>query len=121
MSEINKIISQLSKLTIIEAVSLVKKLEDNWGVSVASTSSPSPSHNTQNVSSKKDYDIFLESFGKKKISIIKEVRVITGLSLIKAKEIVDSAPKLLKNSVPKKIAQDIKSKLESLGAKVILK
>ena len=97
-----------------------KKLEKRWGISIASTSTLPPS-NTQSASTKNSYDIFLDSFGKKKISIIKEVRTITGLSLIKAKEIVDSAPKLLKSSVPKKIAQDIKSKLESLGGKVTLK
>ena len=121
MSEIDTIISQLSKLTITESVELAKKLEKHWGVSIASPSPSSSSNNLKSASVKNEYDIFLDSFGKKKISIIKEVRSITGLSLIKAKEIVDSAPKLLKSSVPKKVAQDIKVKLESLGGKVTLK
>jgi large subunit ribosomal protein L7/L12 len=70
---------------------------------------------------KTHYDVLLKSFGEKKISIIKEVKLITGLSLIKAKEMVDSVPQIIKNNIPIETAEKLKNKLELLGAKVILK
>lgn len=121
MSEINTIIEKLSKLTIIESVELVKKLEKSWGVS-SSCNISSITKSANNVSNKKEikssYKVVLSSFGMKKISIIKEIKNITGLSLIKAKEIVDSIPKNIKDSVTLKEAERIKTRLEDLGAKV---
>ena len=122
MSEINKIVNQLSKLTIIESVELIKKLENVWGINTKFSNDNTLSNNdTQKKDEKNSYDIFLKSFGDRKISIIKEVKSITNLSLIKAKEIVDAVPKIIKSSVDKKEAETIKKKLESLGATVTLK
>lgn len=123
MSEINKIVDKLSNLTIIESVELVKKLEEVWGINHLSVN-----QNSENELKKEDvkkekthYNILLKSFGERKISIIKEVKMITGLSLIKAKEKVDSIPQIIKSNVPKKEAQEIEKKLKSLGASVELK
>lgn len=126
MSELDKIVNQLSKLTIIEAANLAKKLEEAWGV----TATPSPTttinpHKTEetnnNTEEKDNYDIVLDSVGEKRIHVIKEVKAITGIGLKEAKELVESSPKIIKNSVSKNEAEIIKVKLESVGAKVSLK
>jgi large subunit ribosomal protein L7/L12 len=124
MAELDQIVDQLSKLTVIEASDLAKKLEEVWGVSAAMPiiSAPLQSEPASAVPEEKlEYDIILESIGDKKISVIKEVKAITALGLKEAKELVESAPKLIKAAVPKSEAQEIKSKLESVGAKISLK
>jgi large subunit ribosomal protein L7/L12 len=125
MNELSKIVDQLSKLSVIEASELAKKLEEAWGVQ-ASTSSGMNSEAQTTVKKnepeeKLEYDVVLESIGDKKINVIKEVKSITGVGLREAKELVESAPKLIKSSVEKKKAEEMKNRLESVGAKVSLK
>jgi large subunit ribosomal protein L7/L12 len=124
MSELDKIVEQLSKLTVIEAADLAKKLEESWGVTasaaVASVAA-APQENAGAADEKSDYDIVLESVGDKKINVIKEVKAITGLGLKEAKELVESAPKPIKTAVPKEEAEKLKGTLEAAGAKVSLK
>ena len=119
MADLNKIIGELSKLTVVEAADLSKKLEEKWGVSatvpVAAAAAAAPAEE------KTDFVIFLSAFGDKKINVIKEVRVITGLGLKEAKDLVEAAPKEVKKGVPKKEAEEAKKKLEAAGAKVELK
>jgi len=125
MAELDKIVEQLSQLTVIEAAELAKKLESTWGVSTLTTSPISavkadeqlPKTNKE----KSDYDVVLDSPGDKKISIIKEIKAIANVTLKEAKELVDAAPKIIKQSLPKDEAEEIKTKLESIGAKVTLK
>jgi large subunit ribosomal protein L7/L12 len=130
MSELDKIVDQLSKLTVMEAADLAKMLEDAWGVSASAsmTSAASLASTSQEESEsakapeeKLEYDIILESFGDKKINVIKEVKAITGLGLKEAKELVVSAPKAIKLAVPKDEAQELKIKLEAVGATISLK
>ena len=120
MTDLNKIVDELSKLTVVEAAELSKQLEKKWGVSaaapVAAAAAPAAS-----VEEKSEFTIFLSSFGDKKINVIKEVRVITGLGLKEAKDLVEGAPREVKKDVPKKEAEEAKKKLEAAGAKVELK
>jgi len=126
MAELDKIVDQLSKLTVVEAADLAKMLEEKWGVSasapaaVVSASSASDSSKAE-PEEKLEYDIILESIGDKKINVIKEVKSIMGVGLKEAKDFVESAPKAVKTSIPKDEAEELKSKLESAGAKVSLK
>lgn len=125
MAELDKIVDQLSKLTVMEAADLAKMLEEAWGVS-ASASMMIPAAPQTEVSSsvaeeKSEYDVVLESVGEKKINVIKEVKAITGLGLKEAKELVESAPKAIKTALPKAEAEELKSKLEAVGAKIGLK
>jgi len=122
MADLNKIIGELSKLTVVEAADLSKKLEEEWGVSAAAPVATAPAAETAAPKEEKtDFVIFLSAAGDKKINVIKEVRVITGLGLKEAKDLVEGAPKEVKKGVPKKEAEEAKKKLEAAGAKVELK
>ena len=121
MADLNKIIDQLSKLTVVEAADLSKQLEEKWGVTAAAPAAAAPAAGAAPAEEKSDFTIFLSSAGDKKINVIKEVRVITGLGLKEAKDLVEGAPKEVKKGVPKKDAEEAKKKLEAAGAKVELK
>jgi len=120
MADLNKIVDQLSKLTVVEAADLSKQLEEKWGVTAAAPVAAAPTAAAP-AEEKSDFTIFLNSAGDKKINVIKEVRVITGLGLKEAKDLVEAAPKEVKKGVPKKDAEEAKKKLEAAGAKVELK
>jgi len=119
-TDLNKLVDELSKLTVIEAADLAKLLEEKWGVSAAApvaAAGPAAA-----VAEEKDsFDVVLASAGDNKINVIKEVRAITGLGLKEAKDLVEGAPKPVKDGVPKAEAEEIKKKLEAAGAKVELK
>ena len=121
MADLNKIIGELSKLTVVEAADLSKQLEEKWGVSAAAAPAAAPAAATTPVEEQSEFTIFLSSAGDKKINVIKEVRVITGLGLKEAKDLVEAAPKEVKAGVSKKDAEEAKKKLEAAGAKVELK
>tara|TARA_Y100001970_G_scaffold94905_1_gene119597 strand:+ start:3663 stop:4031 length:369 start_codon:yes stop_codon:yes gene_type:complete len=122
MADLNKIIDELSKLTVVEAAELSKQLEEKWGVKAAApVAAAAPGSAAPAAEEKSDFTIFLASAGDKKINVIKEVRVITGLGLKEAKDLVEGAPKEVKKGVPKKDAEEAKKKLEAAGAKVELK
>ena len=120
MADLNKIIDELSKLTVVEAADLSKQLEEKWGVTAAAPAAAAPVAAAP-VEEKTDFTIFLAATGDKKINVIKEVRAITGLGLKEAKDLVEAAPKEVKKGVPKKDAEEAKKKLEVAGAKVELK
>ena len=120
MADLNKIIDELSKLTVVEAADLSKQLEEKWGVTAAAPAAAAPV-TAAPVEEKTDFTIFLAASGDKKITVIKEVRAITGLGLKEAKDLVEAAPKEVKKGVPKKDAEEAKKKLEAAGAKVELK
>jgi len=120
MTDLNKIIDELSKLTVVEAAELSKQLEEKWGVTAAAPAVAAPAAAAP-AEEKSEFTIFLNSAGDKKINVIKEVRVITGLGLKEAKDLVEAAPKEVKKGVPKKDAEEAKKKLEAAGAKVELK
>ena len=121
MSNLNKIIDELSKLTVVEAAELSKQLEEKWGVSAAVPAAAAATTQAMPSEEKSEFVIFLVSAGDKKINVIKEVRAITGLGLKEAKDLVEAAPKEVKSGVAKKDAEEAKKKLESAGAKVELK
>tara|TARA_Y100000590_G_C15357758_1_gene877675 strand:- start:97 stop:465 length:369 start_codon:yes stop_codon:yes gene_type:complete len=122
MADLNKIIDELSKLTVVEAADLSKKLEEKWGVSAAAPVAAAPAAGAAAPAEEKsEFSIFLSSAGDKKINVIKEVRAITGLGLKEAKDLVEGAPKEVKAGVAKKDAEEAKKKLEAAGAKVELK
>ena len=121
MSDLNKIIEDLSKLTVVEAADLSKQLEEKWGVSAAVAAAPAAAGGGTDGEEKTEFTVFLASFGEKKINVIKEVRAITGLGLKEAKDLVEAAPKEVKAGVSKKDADEMKAKLEAAGAKVELK
>ena len=122
MPDLNKIIDELSKLTVVEAAELSKKLEEKWGVSAAAPVTAVPaSGGAAPAEEQTEFTIFLASIGAKKINVIKEVRVITGLGLKEAKDLVEAAPKEIKAGVSKKDADEAKKKLEAAGAKIELK
>ena len=120
MSDLNKIIEDLSKLSVVEAADLSKQLEEKWGVSAAVAAAPAAPGAAAG-EEKSEFTVFLTSFGEKKINVIKEVRAITGLGLKEAKDLVEAAPKEVKAGVAKKDADEMKAKLEAAGAKVELK
>ncbi len=123
MSDLNKIVEDLSKLTVVEAAELSKTLEEKWGVSAAApvaAAAPAAAAGAA-AEEKNDFIVNLVSSGDNKIGAIKEVRAFTGLGLKEAKDLVEGAPKQLKAGVSKKDADDIKKKLEAVGAKVELK
>lgn len=123
MADLAKIVDQLSELTVLEAAELAKQLEDKWGVSAAApvAAVAAPAAGGEAAAEKTDFDVVLASAGGNKIAVIKEVRAITGLGLKEAKELVDGAPKALKEGVAKADAEEIKKKLEAAGASVELK
>lgn len=123
MSDLNKIVEDLSKLTVVEAAELSKTLEEKWGVSAAApvaAAAPAAAGGAA-AEEKNDFIVNLVSSGDNKIGVIKEVRAFTGLGLKEAKDLVEGAPKQLKAGVSKKDADDVKKKLEAVGAKVELK
>ncbi len=123
MTDLAKIVEDLSKLTVLEAAELSKLLEEKWGVSaaapVAAAAAAGPA--AAAVEEKTEFTVVLAAAGDKKIEVIKEVRAITGLGLKEAKDLVEAAPKTVKEGVNKKDADDMKKKLEAVGAKVELK
>ena len=124
MADLNKIIDELSKLTVVEAAELSKQLEEKWGVTAAAAvAAPAAGAAAGGAPAeeKDEFTIVLASAGDKKINVIKEVRAITGLGLKEAKDLVEGAPKEIKAGVPKKEADEFKKKLEAAGAKVELK
>ena len=123
MPNLEKIAEDLSSLTVIEAAELSKMLEEKWGVSAAApvaVAAPGAAAG-EAPAEKNEFDIILVSYGEKKINVIKEVRAITTLGLKEAKDLVESAPKEIKEGVKKDEAEEIKKKLEDAGATVELK
>ena len=123
MADLNKIIDELSTLTVVEAAELSKKLEEKWGVTAAAPVAAVQAGGGAAPAGeeKSEFSLFLAAAGDKKINVIKEVRAITGLGLKEAKDLVEGAPKEIKGGVAKKEAEEIKAKLEAAGAKVELK
>ena len=122
MADLNKIIDDLSKLTVIEAADLSKQLEEKWGVSAAAPAAAAPAAGGEAPAEEKsEFTIFLNGAGDKKINVIKEVRALTGLGLKEAKDLVEAAPKEVKKGVPKKDAEEALKKLLAAGAKAELK
>ena len=123
MADLNKIIEDLSTLTVVEAAELSKQLEEKWGVTAAAPVAAAPAGGAAAPAGeeKSEFSLFLAAAGDKKINVIKEVRAITGLGLKEAKDLVEGAPKEVKKGVPKKDAEEAKKKLEAAGAKVELK
>lgn len=123
-ADIEKIAEELSQLTVMEAADLAKLLEDKWGVSAAApvAVAAAPGAGGGDAAAEKDeFDVVLANAGGNKIAVIKEVRGITGLGLKEAKELVESAPKPLKEGVKKEEAEEMKKKLEEAGATIELK
>jgi len=126
MADIEKIADQLSELTVLEAADLAKLLEEKWGVSAAApvavaAVAGAAGGDAAAAEEKDEFDIVLAAAGDKKINVIKEVRTITGLGLKEAKDLVEGAPKPVKEGVAKAEAEEIKKKLEEAGATVELK
>ena len=125
MTDLAKIVDDLSNLTVLEAAELSKLLEEKWGVSaaapVAVAAAAGGGAAAAAVEEKTEFDVVLTDAGANKINVIKEVRAITGLGLKEAKDLVDGAPKPVKEQVNKAESEDIKKKLEAAGAKVELK
>ena len=126
MADIKKIAEELSKLTVIEAAELSKLLEEKWGVSAAApvaiaAAGAQPGASSEVAEEKSSFDIVLAEVGASKINVIKEVRAITNLGLKEAKDLVEAAPKVVREGVKKEEAEEIKKKLEEAGAKVELK
>ena len=123
MSDLNKIIDDLSKLTVVEAAELSKQLEEKWGVTAASPVAAAPAGGAAAPAGeeKSEFSLFLAAAGDKKINVIKEVRAITGLGLKEAKDLVEAAPSMVKEGVPEAEANEIKGKLEDAGASVEVK
>ncbi len=127
MSEkLDKLYQELSGLTVLEISDLVKLLEDKWGVSAATAmpafAMPMPgAAPVEAVEEKTEFDVILAEAGAQKINVIKEVRAITGLGLKEAKDLVEAAPKAIKEAVSKAEAEEIKKKVEAAGAKVDIK
>ena len=123
MSVVAEILEKIETLTLLEAAELVKLMEEKFGVSAAApvavaTVAAAPTEAAEEVT---DFSVILESAGANKINVLKEVRVITGLGLKEAKDLVDAAPKPIKEGVKKEEAADIKAKLEAAGATVTVK
>jgi len=123
MANLQKLVDDLSQLTVLEAADLAKMLEEKWGVSAAAAVAvaATPGAAAAPVEEKTEFTVVLASFGEKKIDVIKEVRALTGLGLKEAKELVEGAPKPVKEGVNKEEAEKVKAVLEKAGAKVELK
>ena len=121
MADLNKIIDDLSSLTVVEAAELSKQLEEKWGVTAMAAAPPAAADGAAPAEEKDEFSVMLMSAGDKKINVIKEVRAATSLGLKEAKDLVEGAPKEVKSGVNKKDAEEIKAKLEAAGAKVELK
>jgi len=125
MSKLEKLVEDLSALTVLEAADLAKLLEEKWGVTAAAPVAVSAAGGAaapvEAAEEQTEFTVVLASFGEKKIEVIKEVRGITGLGLKEAKDLVEAAPKAVKEGVSKDEANKIKAQLEAAGAKVELK
>jgi large subunit ribosomal protein L7/L12 len=126
MADLEKLVDELSNLTVLEAAELSKLLEDKWGVSAAApvavaAAAPGGGGDAAAAEEKDEFDVILADAGDKKINVIKEVRTITGLGLKEAKDLVEGAPKAVKEGVAKAEAEELKKKLEEAGAKIELK
>src|SRR5436309_3349550 len=125
MADLQRLVDDLSQLTVLEAADLAKMLEEKWGVSaaaaVAVAAAPAGAAGAAAAEEKTEFTVMLTSHGEKKIEVIKEVRALTGLGLKEAKELVESAPKAVKEGVSKDEAEKVKAQLEKAGAKVELK
>ena len=124
MADLDALVAELSKLTVLEAADLATKLEEEWGVSAAAPAAGmmmmAGDAGAAAAEEKTEFDVILEAAGEKKINVIKEVRGITGLGLKEAKELVEGAPKPVKEGASKDEAEEIKKKLEEVGATVKL-
>ena len=126
MAELSKLVADLSALTVLEAAELAKMLEEKWGVSAAAPVAVAAAGGGGSAAAeapevKTEFDVILTAFGEKKVNVIKEVRAITSLGLKEAKDLVEAAPKAVKEGVNKDEAAKIKTTLEKVGAKVELK
>ena len=125
MADLQRLVDDLSKLTVLEAADLAKMLEEKWGVSaaaaVAVAAAPGGAAAAAPAEEKTEFTAVLAAIGDKKIEVIKEVRALTGLGLKEAKDLVEGAPKPVKEGVTKEEAEKIKAQLEKVGAKVELK
>ena len=122
MADLNKMVDELSTLTVMEAAELSKLLEEKWGVSAAAPVAAAVAAPAAEAAEEKDsFDVVLTAAGDQKINVIKEVRAITGLGLKEAKDMVEGAPKTLKEGAKKDEAEAMKAQLEAAGAKVELK
>ena len=122
MADLNKMVDELSTLTVMEAAELSKLLEERWGVSAAAPVAAAAAAPAAEAAEEKDsFDVVLTAAGDQKINVIKEVRAITGLGLKEAKDMVEGAPKTLKEGAKKDEAEAMKTQLEAAGAKVELK
>ncbi len=123
MADLDKLVDELSKLTVIEAAELATKLEDTWGVSAAAPVAIAVAGGDagEAAEEKDSFDVVLTSYGEKKINVIKEVRAITSLGLKEAKDLVEGVPNAVKEGCQKGEAEEIKAKLEAAGATVELK
>src|SRR5712675_200964 len=123
MADLSKLVDQLSSLTVLEAAELAKLLEEKWGVSAAAAvavAAPGGGAAAAPVEEKTEFTVVLAGAGDKKIEVIKEVRALTGLGLKEAKDLVEGAPKNVKEGVSKEEAEKVKAQLEKAGAKVEL-
>jgi len=125
MADLNAIVEQLSELTVMEAAELAKLLEESWGVSAAApvaVAAGAPAAGADEAAEEKDeFDVILVAAGDKKIQVIKEVRTITGLGLKEAKELVEGAPKPIKEGVSKEDVSKLKEQVEAAGGQVDVK
>ncbi len=125
MANLEQIVTDLSKLTVIEAAELSKLLEEKWGVSAtapaAMVAPGAAAGDAAAAEEQTEFDVILTAFGERKINVIKEVRAFTGLGLKEAKDLVEGAPKAVKEGIGKDEAEQIKKKLEEVGATVELK
>lgn len=124
MADLEKIVEDLSTLTVMEAAELSKLLEEKWGVSAAAAvavATPGAAAGGETAEAKDSFDVVLAAVGDSKINVIKEVRAITSLGLKEAKDLVEAAPKAVKEGATKDEAEEIKKKLEEAGATVELK
>ena len=123
MADLNKIIDELSSLTVVEAAELSKQLEEKWGVTAAAPAAAAPAAGAgaSPAEEKTEFTVFLSAAGDKKINVIKEVRAITGLGLKEAKELVESAPKVVAEAMSKDDAETAQKQIEEAGGKAELK
>lgn len=123
MTDLNKLVDELSKLSVLEAAELSKLLEDKWGVSAAAPVAVAAAGGAaaEPAEAKDEFDVVLTAAGEKKINVIKVVREVTGLGLKEAKDLVEAAPKAVKEAVSKAEAEEMKKKFEEVGATVDLK
>jgi len=123
MANLDQIVEDLSSLTVMEAAELSTLLEEKWGVSAAApvAAAAGPAAAGEVAEEQTEFEVVLAAFGDKKINVIKEVRAITGLGLKEAKELVEAAPKSIKEGIKKEEAEELKKKLEEAGATVEIK